>query len=147
MFCSYAKTFVSLDSSQCFRINRMAYCSFAADGACCNHKPYSRRNASCCRDVITEGVPEIAGIQECSEEQSYWNSASISCQLGIVLDSYAEVQCCGNGEFDLCTSPPSSPPIHTHYQKKYLWLLCISIDEKIPGHKSLAMITNSQVSG
>ncbi|PIK62329.1 hypothetical protein BSL78_00760 [Apostichopus japonicus] len=68
----------------------------SADGACCNHKPYSRHNASCCRDVITEGVPEIAGIQECSEEQSYWNSASISCQLGVVLDSYAEVQCCGN---------------------------------------------------
>ncbi|XP_071834461.1 uncharacterized protein [Apostichopus japonicus] len=68
----------------------------SADGACCNHMPYSRHNASCCRGVITEGVPEIPGIQECSGQQSYWTSDKISCQNGQVRDKHPSDACCGN---------------------------------------------------
>ncbi|PIK36883.1 hypothetical protein BSL78_26285 [Apostichopus japonicus] len=68
----------------------------SADGACCNHVPYSRHNASCCRGVITEGVPEIPGIQECSGQQSYWTSDKISCQNGQVRDKHPSDACCGN---------------------------------------------------
>ncbi|XP_072030628.1 uncharacterized protein [Amphiura filiformis] len=72
-------------------------------GKCCNRDvPYDPNTASCCKNVLSENIPEVDDLQACCGNQSYLKTNQVCCN-GMLHYWQQDMMCCGNDTYNTST--------------------------------------------